>query len=105
MQSTQAWQDLAITSFIQGLPVHEQRQFQQAFVQGATFERVLAVLKSQNILLQSKRKTKIILRLEKISRPLQRLSDAVDVIVQAQSEIGLVWGPLRAAIMVRQPCF
>lgn len=101
MQSSQAWQDLAIGGYLRSLPAEEERQFRQAFVAGITFEQVIAVLKSQDSHLRSKRHTRILQRLEKISRPLQRLSDAVDVIVQAKSEIGLIWGPLRATIMVR----
>jgi hypothetical protein len=88
MQSTQAWQDLAIGGYLHNLPAEE--QFRQAFIAGITFEQVLAALKSQDTYLRSKRHTKILQRLEKISRPLQQLSDAVDVIVQAKSEISLV---------------
>lgn len=101
MQSSQAWRDLAIGEYLQNLPADEERQFRQAFVTEITFEQVIAVLRSQDNHIRSKRYTRILQRLEKTSRPLQRLSDAVDVIAQARSEICLIWGPLRATIMVR----
>lgn len=101
MQSSQAWRDLAIGEYLQNLPADEERQFRQAFVTEIAFEQVIAVLRSQDNHVRSKRYTRILQRLEKTSRPLQRLSDAVDVIAQARSEICLIWGPLRATIMVR----
>lgn len=97
---TTPWIQMGISEYLDELTPKQQEVFRASFGETANLNDVLSALQQQQKRTSSQKRAIFIRQMEALSKPLQQFSTALDVVVQAQAVASLIWGPLKAVVLV-----
>jgi hypothetical protein len=97
---TTLWTQMGISEYLDELTPKQQAVFRASFGDTVTLNDVLSTLQREQKRASSQKRAMFIRKIETLSNPLQQFSTALDVIAQTQAVISLIWGPLKAVVLV-----
>ena len=99
---TNRWEQMGIAKYLDELTPKQRESFRASFANTTHLSDILSLLKQERDKRNSQKRAAFMRKLEALSQPLQQFSSALDVIAQTQAIASLVWGPLKAVIVVGQ---